>query len=206
MGFREGQLSPTHKGRLDRVAAGRKDVTLRAAPVSRDRTLRVRVLAPDGKPVEDARVYFTPAPPNQPFGTFKTDAEGWVDLNELPATKISVGAFLDHGIAYVSPKPTELIPNGQVETLRCRPGFLIEGKATLPDGKAAAGVRVMVQCEKQGYTAVSGADGSFQVTAPEAACKISAILMVAGEVRFHAVAQDFRPGDGAVEIKLTASE
>ena len=136
---------------------------------------------------------FPAAPPNRTLGTFKTDAEGWVDLYELPATKISVGAFVGRGIAFVSPRPAGLVPNGQVVTLRCRPGVLIEGKVTLPDGKAAAGARVMVQCEKQGYTVVCGDNGGFHVTVPDVACKISAHLMVAGEVRFHTAAQDVRP-------------
>ncbi len=197
-------LSPTHTGRLDRVAAGSKDVTLVAAPIASDRALRVRVLTPDGKPVESARVYFTPAPPNRTFRAYETNAEGWVDLDELPATTISVGAFLHRGTEFVSPQPAALVPNGQVVTLRCRRGVLIDGKVTLPDGTGAEGARVTVQCEKQFYTAVCDADGKFQMTVPDAECKIAAHLMVEGTVRFHAIPRDLRPGAKHVELKLEA--
>ena len=118
--------SDTWTARLESVTAGSEDVVLRASRIERSRSLRVRVLVPDGSPAKSASVFAHRL-------KHRVDEDGVAEFEGLPDTKIRVGAFFDvHPLLnkmthVVPPARLEVRPKGQEITLRFRVAARIAG-------------------------------------------------------------------------------
>lgn len=140
-GNHTGEIPP-FGGRLEGVAAGAKDLVLRARPLTFDRALSVRVLAPDGSPLGGAQVFARDmAGAVVPGANVLTDALGLAVLKALPDGDIGVWAKAvrrpgaeDWMDAFLYP----LLAEGQAVTLRMREGLRVRGEVTSADGEPVA--------------------------------------------------------------------
>jgi hypothetical protein len=150
------------------AVGGTTEVVVRAQRVALDRSLVVRVVAPDGKGVEgmqislDARGFRAEKP-------LVTDAKGRVELSGLPAGEIHVGLAMGRAPApWAMPKSTsaQVVPNGQEVVFTLRETRVIRGSILMPDGTGAAtGVRAW-RGEQYVASAISEKDGTFMLYVP----------------------------------------
>jgi hypothetical protein len=140
-----------------RARSGATGVQLRVRRLEADRTLRVRVVFPDGTPAAGVPVFAG-------LATGNTGDDGVAELKSLVAREISVRASLPRGRTDVLwPLPTKVVPAGQEVTLKLRKTVAITGVVLLPDGTAAAGAIVQVP----GIAGVAtDAEGRFTVRVP----------------------------------------
>ena len=130
-------------GSLSAVRAGSRDLVIWASVVAADRTLRVRITAPDGTAVPRASVLVRPC---ASVRTVVTDATGRVEVVGLPRETVVVAVVLGprhpaHG-RWLPPRPQEVVPAGQELSLALRPGTPVEGVVLLRDGGPAQSASV----------------------------------------------------------------
>ena len=150
-----------YTGRLDDVAAGTDGVRLETTRVAEDRALTLRIVDPEGQPVEGAYVILDPGVPGVPVA--KTDAEGRFRFEGLPAIARSCQAAFMATVErpWLTPKRQTVTPAGQEVVLRLRRATVLTGIAQGPSGAVErAAVRAMVAGERVGF-AHTRADGSF---------------------------------------------
>lgn len=152
-------------GEMPGVAAGSRDVVVRATVPRRDATLRVRVLTPDGKPLVGARVTYQPQPLENRL-TVETDADGRAVLTGLPAAEITVSAFFDPAkLGFVFPLWRRVIPASQEVELKCREAARLKGIVIDAEG-APTFAQVIALHEGQMFNAFTGKDGRFEMIVP----------------------------------------
>jgi protocatechuate 3,4-dioxygenase beta subunit len=150
---------------LHRVAAGSRDLTIRATAPRRDATLRVRVLTPTGKPLQGARVTYQPQPMENRV-TVETDAEGRAVLTDLPVAEIGVSAFFDpRRTGFMFPLWQKVTPAGQEIVLKCREAARLKGIVVDPDGKPLF-AQVFALHEGQMFNAFADKQGRFEMLVP----------------------------------------
>lgn len=154
------------EGELLGVAAGSRDVVLRAHRVQTTRTLLVHVLAPDGSPQQGARVPYPSEPGQARRQPALTDADGVAILTNLPAREITVSA---HGgnRRHVPPKVLTVVPNGQEVVLRFRMGIALPGLVVDTGGRPVSGVTILARGGGQLLCQTfSDARGRFELLVP----------------------------------------
>jgi len=149
-----------YAGKLEGVAAGSKGLVLRLRPLADDRTVTVRVVDPDGKPMPRMRV-FTPS--HRRF--VETDADGRVTLKDMLARPTKVHVFPDarNAPGLVPPAGVEIVPNGQEIEIRFRKGVALRGIVVRRQG-SKGNIFVVVSSGKTTVgTANCDDDGRFEV-------------------------------------------
>jgi protocatechuate 3,4-dioxygenase beta subunit len=143
-------------GRLEGVPGGATGVELRVRRVEQNRSLRVKVVYPDGAPAADIMVY---AGRNRAT----TDAGGIAEFTGLTASEIGVGASRPkERDDLLWPKARNLVPNGQEVTLTLRTTLAIFGVVLMPDGTPAVGASVKIREEgRTRYGARTDTQGKF---------------------------------------------
>ncbi|NUN53860.1 MAG: carboxypeptidase regulatory-like domain-containing protein, partial [Planctomycetaceae bacterium] len=152
------------------ATAPAEGVILRAIPVESDRTLTVRVLDLEERPLPGFLLTLL----QDEKGSFPvTDGNGEVRLEGLLAEEIQFGVFAPQAAAgqasplpegAVLPAPVKVMPEGQVVTLRLRRGTALPGTVLDSAGAPAAGAQVYVQTEDYSVAqAVADGDGRFRV-------------------------------------------
>lgn len=150
---------------VQRVAAGSRDVAIRATVPRRDATLRVRVLTPDGKPRQRAIVTYQPQPMENRV-TVETDADGRAVLADLPAAEIGVSAWFDpRRVGFMFPLVQKVTPRGQEVVLKCREAVRLKGIVVDPEGKPRF-AQVFALHEGQMFDAFADKQGRFELLVP----------------------------------------
>ncbi len=197
-----------HTGELKGVAAGAKDVVFRVRKVTMDRSLVVRVLGPDGSPIEGALVFANPVPFRRDRRIPKTDAKGLVELADLPARKLKIGVSTGFGALreLVLPKYVEVEPRGQEIVLRLLKGMEFTGLVLMPDGTPADRAIVHAFAEERMYeSTATDKDGRFILFLPpdpDLRFRIVAALRTEDGKNLHGWLEDVAPATGEVRLKL----
>lgn len=152
---RETDLS----ARADHVSPG-VDVVLKCERLATDRTLRVRVTDPDGKPVAGVRVWLT-GDYHETVRAADTDADGRATFSALAAREWSVRAA-SHG-GWFQSAAVSATPDGQEVTIALRAAATIRGGVVGKDGR---GVRAVAAAwsdtdERFFVSDVTADDGTF---------------------------------------------
>jgi len=148
------------------VAAGSRDVVLRAIVPRNDATLRVRVLTPDGKPLQGARVFYQP-PMMEGRITVETDADGRALLTGLPAAEITVSVGIDPArLGFLYPAVMKVTPAGQEVELSCREALRLKGTVVDAEG-APTFAQVFAIYEGQFFNAFADKQGGFEILVPK---------------------------------------
>jgi protocatechuate 3,4-dioxygenase beta subunit len=166
------------------------DVVLRCGRVATDRTLRVRVTDPNGKPVAGVRV-FLGGDYHETMRSGDTDAEGRASFSGL-AARAWIATAGSHGGWYQS-APLAVTPDGQEVTLTLRAAATISGVVVGKDGR---GVRAVA-------AAWSDADEWFfvsDVTADDGTFTLRVSAEDPGPFRVTARFTDSAPGTHDVEV------
>ena len=151
-------------GELEQVAAGTTGVVLSARRVPLDRSLRVRVMTPEGAGVRGLRIRVSarawrgdPPPP------WITDADGRLEFSGLPAGKVFISLIADPPPPWARPKQRfrEVVPDGQEIVITLREANPIRGVATRPDGAGAGGSVTAWRGRELVARGRVGSDGSF---------------------------------------------
>jgi hypothetical protein len=210
-----GQVLKEHRaieGRLVDVVAGSGDVVLRARTIDADRTLRVKVVGPDGVPIEGIGITLLKAETKYDL----TDSRGIAEFTGLLARTLVVAALApqrhDAFERWAAPERVTTVPNGQQVVLRFREAVVVSGTVLLPDG-APAYVVVVARDEKGDLvtnTGTSREDGTFCLRIPKdhagtvtveirpGTTHVDPIYQKLADVRIPGVA----PGTEGLEIRL----
>jgi protocatechuate 3,4-dioxygenase beta subunit len=147
-----------YTGGPQRAQAGARDVVLRLKRrvLEHDRTLRVRVVEPDGAPAAGVLVLAGRA-------RTKTDSDGVAEFTGLPNTSIGVNAHSPPSRTdRVHPNALTLVPAGQEVMLAFRAAATISGVVLMPDGTPAVGANIEIrQSNRLRYHYHSDHQGSF---------------------------------------------
>jgi hypothetical protein len=182
---------------------GGEEVTLRCVAVATDRTLSVRVLDPEGLPIEGAQVGVT-----MTSITSLTDVEGMALLENLRAEPLSVWAFAPphkDGRVLVRPAPVEVTePSGQTIEVRFRRAARVTGVVFDAAGKLIRGASVTARLGDVVLgTCVSETGGVFDLDVPAdtAPFRLTATWATTGGASVTTVLDDVRPN---ADVRLQA--
>ena len=186
-----------YAGRVERVQAGARDVVLRLkrVKIEHDRTLRVRVVDPDGNPEAGITVF---AGRNRAT----TDDDGIAEFTGLPSTSTGVIALNPPGRTdRVHPTAVTLVPEGQEVTLAFRAAATISGVVLMPDGTPA--VDAAIQIRENGRRRYGGhTDHQGNFTAAVAADEPGPWTVRAKLKGLQGRAEDVRTGAAGLRIQL----
>ena len=196
----------------DDVGAGTEGLVLRATPLDTNRELTIRVLDPDGKPVEKVVLRVT-EPSNEPR-LVETGPDGRAHWNNMPAVPLRPtlatwrGATRDR--PWLEPNFESATPDGQEITVRFRAGIPVEGTVEKQDSSPAVHAVVQVlQGDDVVRVARADRDGRFVAILDPAfegtvqlRCQASA---PGGKQVFSAVAE-VQPGQAPVTLRLELKE
>jgi hypothetical protein len=200
---RPAEESRILRGELTGIRAGATDLVLRARAVEATRTLRVRVLDPDGQP---ATAHVIASPSTWPF--FMQAEGGLAELRGLPAEEVQVYTGSPPVWSWLRPNPVRVVPAGQEVTLRFREATTIVGKVLLPDGSPAAHASVHAYRGREGVAdAVADMDGRFGLAFEpdtEGPLRLKARLDPLTDTEYQAVVEGVAPGASSLEIRLAA--
>jgi hypothetical protein len=195
-------------GRVDGVAAGTRDVVIRARRVAVDRTLRVRVVDPDGNGVAGAWIGVPPIA-SRANREARTGDDGYVELVALPAARFSFVVQNAHGwrAKWARPHAVEVVPEGQEIVLRFRATVPVTGHVLLPDGSP---YRYSVEVWRDDtFLAFGLADESGRFCVPVPADEPGPVRVQVRPWQFErhrglatAVVDGVEPGGPDVEIRL----
>ena len=169
------------------------------------KSLTVRLVDPEGNPVEGVRIIeWRHSPPP----SVVTGADGRARFEGLLPEECQFGCFpgrLPEGC--VSPLHAVVVPDGQEVVMTCRRGVPFIGTVLRADGSPAAGARVSADGTDGTATfATAGPDGAFTVfVLPGAPLKELAASLQTGERTGEAVkVKDVDPAAGPVTLRLEA--
>ncbi len=150
-----------YAGSVAGVASGAAGVLLRVRMIEKDRTLRVRVVYPDGTAAAQV-------PVSADRARTLTDEHGIAVFTGLHAREITLMAHRPQGRDdVVAPRSLTLLPAGQEVTLSLRTALTISGVVILADGTPVAGASVQVrEGDRVSYAAPSDREGRFAVPVP----------------------------------------
>jgi hypothetical protein len=142
-----GGAAPPFRGEAKDVAAGARDVAIVVSPIPSDRTLVVRVLAPDGSAAAGATVHLSGVDANR---SAVTDARGRAEFTGLLAVRVTPFVLPDaaHGAEWRAPRVDPVDPAGQEIEVRFALGVAVSGVVLAPDGRAVT--RAMVDAIRPG--------------------------------------------------------
>ncbi len=194
------------KGRTDAVRAGTKDVVIRATALDASGSLRVRVLDPEGNPLQGILLSLNPSPVKSQFP--QTDADGWARLEGLQRRLTRVEAMFTSSLErpWLRPRVEHAMPDGQELVLQMRRGARIEGTLLKSDESPASGGTVTVWIDKRpAFQAQANEQGRFVVVVdPDE--KRSILLQSQQRLpngTFLMARQDsVRPGDTGIVLRL----
>ncbi|MHC4956284.1 MAG: carboxypeptidase regulatory-like domain-containing protein, partial [Planctomycetota bacterium] len=176
-GERSVDLNSPYVGVLRAVTPGATGVTMRLRGIDSDRSLTVRVLTPDGRPMKGIRIFT-----QQANRFFVTDEDGRYTFTGLLAREATVQAFPDdrNAAGLVPPVAAVVVPEGQEIEMRFRKGTPLLGSVSpgpgeqghiyvvLYDGKRAIAT---ANCDKEGrfelLLALDAGNGPFRIQAIE---------------------------------------
>lgn len=209
MAGRPGVLS----GELRGVAAGTRDVVLRAALLPSDRDLSVLVLDPDGLPLPGAEVSLSH------FGTavhapVVSGLRGRAAFAGVPGGKLSVAARLPdddpHRGDWLEASASGVVPAGQEISIRFRAARRVSGVVLAPDGTPLEGAAVALWRDGRPFSRrTSGPGGRFAVPAPLAAEGDAPLYLwvshrPGGDCLWEHRDAAFRPPDEDLTVRLAA--
>jgi RNA polymerase sigma-70 factor (ECF subfamily) len=187
-------------GRLD-VAAGMKDLTLRASPVAADGAMTVRVLLPSGAPAAGAKVRAI-AVSSSLNGV--ADEDGRVRYTSLLVRELDV--YADPHAGWQPSERVRAVPSGQEITLRLRATASVSGRVVDAKGLAVARVSIVVEPSAGGqrFNASTDRDGRFRVEFP---ADVTGPLVVNAQSysragAFDVFVEDVQSGAEGLEIVL----
>jgi protocatechuate 3,4-dioxygenase beta subunit len=154
-------MEPPWRGELKNVSPGSEGLVMQLVPIPADRTLVVRVVDPDGKPVPHAIVDVTPRSTSGRTWP-KTDEDGVVRFEGMLARATQVRVQVPRGMVLAAPPVRTLEPNGQTVDLRLRAAVTLAGAVVDGAGKPVA--RALVTAfDGQAVLASTntGSDGRF---------------------------------------------
>jgi RNA polymerase sigma-70 factor (ECF subfamily) len=173
------------------------DVTLRAAQPARDRSLRVRLLRPDGTPAPDEPVSVRAPPAGRDDKTAQTDAAGIAVFEGLPARELIVVSWMG---TYAPASELRVVPEGQTVELRQRPWVVIRGRCLDASGSPVA-ASVAIEDRDTGRTILgapgaesSAANGAFEILLPEGEPGPFRLSAATGKPPRYAHLDDVTPG------------
>ena len=194
------------RAHLGQVPVPSEGVVLRVG-VPDLRTLTVRLVDPDGKPVEGVRVMEWS---HSPATGAMTGADGRARFSGLLPEESQFGIFprrLPEGC--VMPASLCVVPDGQEEVLTLRRGVPFSGTVLRANGAPAAGAQVSADAT-DGTASIGTADaeGRFRVfILPETRLKEVSAMLETGEHTGEAVrVKDVDPEAGAVTLRLESVE
>jgi hypothetical protein len=211
-GIHEGEIPP-FGGRLAGVAAGARDLVVRARPLTFDRALSVRVLAPDGSPLAGAQVFARDMGGTLvPGANVLTGEAGVAALKGLPDGDVSVWAKavrLPAAGDWMDASLYPLLAEGQTVTLRIREGLRVRGEVTTTDGEPVADAYVTAYRRGEMLrSAQTDADGIFSLLVPaDTAMPLRLIAQKwEGKTLLQATLDAWSPDRGDVAMALAAGE
>jgi len=159
-GTRGTDLNTPYVGVLQGVTAGATGATLRLQPIAKDRSLTVRVVDSDGKPLAGMRVF---TEQHKRFSV--TDEEGRFRFTGLLAKPLLVSVFPDAEKApgLVPPPQVSVVPIGQEVELRFLKGIALRGTVVRAAGSKGNVFIIVRGGQKALGTANCAADGRFEV-------------------------------------------
>jgi hypothetical protein len=145
------------------LVAGTRDLVLKARSRKFDRTLRVRVCAPDGLPMKSAWVtsWF-------PIVSARTGKDGVAVLCELPDHEVRIRVHPPLSREdLVETRPVWALPEGQEISVVVYAGERIHGSVRRSDGSPASRVTVWaMERETRRYSTVTNDQGLFSLLVP----------------------------------------
>ncbi|MHC4952864.1 MAG: sigma-70 family RNA polymerase sigma factor [Planctomycetota bacterium] len=188
-----------YRGSVPGVRSGARDIELRVVRVAidQDRTLRVRVLYPDGSPAAGVRVFV-----DRKQGT--TNEGGVAKFAGLPGKELGASAFRPRDRNdVVQPRFVRMVPTGQEITLTFRVAATISGTVLKPDGTPAAGASIEVrEGRRLRYGARADRHGRFTAfVAADEPGPWTIRASVRGE-RWKAKITDVRTGAAGISLQL----
>jgi RNA polymerase sigma-70 factor (ECF subfamily) len=152
------------------VTAPSEKVEISLASIEGGRTLKVRVVDLEGRPIPKMPVLI-PNPKNRTYPV--TDEDGRLTVEDLLAEEITLSVSLPTLIVggpppipagTVLPAPVKVVPNGQEITLQLRKGVAVTGIVYGSDGRPVEKARVDIQTADLNLASdLTGPDGRFKV-------------------------------------------
>lgn len=192
------------RGSVAGVEAPSHDVLLRGWPPADRRDLTVRVVDPDGRPLEGLQI--------QVEGKVQdvSGADGAVHFAALPQEEVRVivmparGAQLRDDL--LPPPVTAVTPDGGTLTLTCPRGAGLRGRVLLPDGVALEGAvvfGVLSDRSRSLVPVVCDHDGRFRITlVPGRAHLVGAEWTSAAGTVFRAIVEGVTAETADLELRL----
>ncbi|MHC4730234.1 MAG: sigma factor-like helix-turn-helix DNA-binding protein, partial [Planctomycetota bacterium] len=192
-------------GKLTGVEAGTRGLVLQAQRLATDRTLRVRVIAPDGSGVPGIGFHVTPA---TDFRTLETDAAGRIEFTNLPARELNVILsrmdYSEPWRTWARPKRYHLraVPRGQEVVFRFRRPNPIRGVllGEIPRRKRAT-VHAYRGSRDSVASALAAEDGTFVLNVAAEEAEPVRLDVYVGAARVACVPR-VRPGTQGLQIQL----
>lgn len=145
------------------------DLTLRPTRIPRDRTLRVRLLRPDGGPAANEPVSVHAPMGGKERKTVRTDASGIAAFEGLPARALTASSWMGEFAPAVG---VTVVPAGQTIELRQREWAFIRGRCLDASGQpVAASLELADQDTEQMILSAPGSSsspttGAFEIHVP----------------------------------------
>lgn len=181
------------------VTAPAEKVEIALAAIEGGRTLKVRVVDLEGRPIPKMPV-LVPNPKNRTYPV--TDENGRLVVEDLLAEEITLSVSLPTlfvggpppiPTGTVLPAPVKVVPNGQEVTLQLRKGVLVAGIVYGSDGRPVEKARVDIQTADFNLASdMTGPDGRFKVwIAPDSKLRwASAYTLATREAREQVVVEE----------------
>ncbi len=140
--------APAFAGRLDAVRAGVGDCVLKAHALDPSRTLRVRLLDPDGAPLAGARIVV------EGDRSGRTDADGRVAIEGLPGRALRLEVRVEGGAPdadWLRPLADRVEPGETEVVLRMRRAHRLDGVVLGPTGRPVPGADLYLTQARQSW-------------------------------------------------------
>ncbi|MEZ6197322.1 MAG: sigma-70 family RNA polymerase sigma factor [Planctomycetota bacterium] len=157
-------VASEYVGKLEGVAAPASGLVLRAERAVGDKSLRVIVVDPEGRPVPGAEVH---GAPHGEYRTFVADEEGSVSFRELRPIAFNLSARLagERAEEHYPSETLKVTPADQTVRLALRPARRLTGRVELEDGSPAVKFAVTARLDgEEHYRAITDEDGRFAMT------------------------------------------
>ncbi len=159
--------SDSFGGELKGIAPNSHQVVLRLSELVADRSITIRVLDADGKPIAGTPVVLSRA--GGKGSRRETDDEGRAHFDGLLAREYFpyLPEQVKHQEKWVAPKPIQVIPDGQEWVMRYRHGTSLEG--TVTGARPGAGMVMIYVRNKAGVHVArgwTGGNGKFRLLVP----------------------------------------